>query len=316
MLLLQKTEHPPMLPFSRFSRYFQEVAAQGSLRKAAEVLHVSASAIDRQIIQAERALNIALFERLPTGLKLTAAGELMLDDVRRWRKEYARTVERVGELRGLRRGHVGIALVDALSEGVIPQTIAQIGKDFPQLTFDLGVLDNRDVGDQVAAAAVDVGLMFEPVENSALEKRIAVDFPVGVALPVNHPLRSEDRLSLSQILEFPQILPGVPLIVSERAIALYARHRTNYRQFVTCNDVRIMRSLVRSGAGIGIVSLIDVASDVEERRLAFVPLTGRDARPLTLALCVAPRRQLSRAAQLVIERLTIALKSLRGRLGR
>jgi hypothetical protein len=41
-----------MLPFSRFNRYFQEVANQGNLRKAAEALHVSASAIDRQIIQA------------------------------------------------------------------------------------------------------------------------------------------------------------------------------------------------------------------------------------------------------------------------
>ncbi len=99
-----------MLPFSRFNRYFQEVASQGSLRRAAEVLHVSASAIDRQIIQAERALDIKLFERLPSGLKLTAAGELMLNDVGRWRKEYARTVERLDELRGLRRGHVGIAL--------------------------------------------------------------------------------------------------------------------------------------------------------------------------------------------------------------
>jgi DNA-binding transcriptional LysR family regulator len=305
-----------MVPFSRFNRYFQEVASHGSLRKAAQVLHVSPSAIDRQIIHAERALDIKLFERLPSGLKLTAAGELMLDDVRRWQKEYARTVERVDELRGLRRGHVGIALIDALSEGVVPETIAQIGKEFPYLTFDLEVLDNRDVGNQVAAASVDVGLLFEPIENTALQKRTAVDFPVGVALPTNHPLRSENRLTLSQILPYPQILPGEPLIVHERAVALYGRHRTNYRQFVTCNDVRMMRSLVRSGAGVGILSLIDVASDVDQGRLAFVPLTGRDTRPLTLAVCVAPQRQLSRAANLVIDRLTTALNALRGRLGR
>lgn len=305
-----------MLPFSRFNRYFQEVASQGSLRRAAEVLHVSASAIDRQIIQAERALDIKLFERLPSGLKLTAAGELMLNDVGRWRKEYARTVERLDELRGLRRGHVGIALVDALSEGVIPRTITQIGREFPHLTFDFEVLYNRAVGNQVAAAAVDVGLLFEPVENFALDKLIAIDFPVGVALPVNHPLHAEERLTLSQILPYPQILPGEPLIVHERVAALYARHRLTDRQFVTCNNVKMMRSLVRSGAGVAVLSLIDVASDVDEGRLAFVPLSGRGSRPLTLALCVAPQRQLSRAAHLVIDRLVIALKALRDRLGR
>jgi len=304
-----------MLPFSRFNRYFQEVANQGSLRKAADALHVSASAIDRQIIQAERALDIKLFERLSVGLKLTAAGELMLDDVRRWQKEYARTVERVDELRGLRRGHVGVALVNALSEGIIPQAIAGIAKEYPHLTFDFEVLPNREVANRVAAAAVDVGILFEPVENAALEKRISVDFPVGVALPAQHPLRSETRLSLSQILPYPQILPGEPLIVRERAVRLYARHRVNYRQFVTCNDIKLMRSLVRSGAGVGIMSLIDVASDVDEGRLCFVPLSGRESSPLTLALCVAPQRQLSRAAHLVIERLVAALKAVRGRGG-
>ncbi len=78
----------------------------------------------------------------------------------------------------------------------------------------------------------------------------------------------------------------------------------------------MMRALVRSGAGVAVVSLIDVASDVDEGRLAFVPLSGRGSRPLTLALCVAPQRQLSRAAHLVIDRLVIALKALRDRLGR
>jgi DNA-binding transcriptional LysR family regulator len=206
-------------------------------------------------------------------------------------------------------------LVNALSEGIIPQAIAKIAKEYPHLTFDFEVLPNREVANRVAAAAVDVGILFEPVENAALEKRISVDFPVGVALPTQHPLRSETRLSLSQILPYPQILPGEPLIVRERAVRLYARHRVNYRQFVTCNDIKLMRSLVRGGAGVGIMSLIDVASDVDEGRLSFVPLSGRESSPLTLALCVAPQRQLSRAAHLVIERLVAALKAIRGRAG-
>ena len=92
-----------MTPFWRFTGYFLEVARRGSLRKAAEVLHVSASGIDRQILQAEGLLETALFERLPRGLKLTAAGELLLDDLRPWRKEYMRTLERLDELKGLKR---------------------------------------------------------------------------------------------------------------------------------------------------------------------------------------------------------------------
>ena len=75
-----------MLPFSRFSHYFLELARSGSLRKAAEQLHVSASAINRQILQAEEELGMRLFERLPDGMRLTSAGELLLDDLRRWQR--------------------------------------------------------------------------------------------------------------------------------------------------------------------------------------------------------------------------------------
>src|ERR1700692_2091273 len=125
-----------MFPFSRFSRYFLEVSRQGSLRKAAEVLHVSASAIDGQILHEETSLEAKLFERLPTGLKLTSAGELLLDDLRRWRKDHARTLERIDEIKGLKRGHGGIAVIDALSEGIVALTIAALGEEYPHLTFD------------------------------------------------------------------------------------------------------------------------------------------------------------------------------------
>lgn len=66
-----------MSPFSRFAVYFMEVARHGSLRKTAERLHVSASAINLQILQAKEDLGIPLFEQLPGGMRMTAAGELL-----------------------------------------------------------------------------------------------------------------------------------------------------------------------------------------------------------------------------------------------
>src|SRR5471032_209975 len=146
-----------MSPFSRFSQYFTEVARTGSLRKAAEVLHVSASAINRQILQAEQTLETPLFERLTTGLKLTSAGEILFDDIRRWRKEFSRTRERFDEIQGLRRGHVTISMIAALSEGMVAELIAEVGKEHPYLTFDIRIEDSRNISEQVSSAEVDFG---------------------------------------------------------------------------------------------------------------------------------------------------------------
>jgi DNA-binding transcriptional LysR family regulator len=281
-----------MLPFSRFASYFVEVAQAGSLRKAAEELHVSASAINRQILLAERELDTELFERLPAGLKLTAAGELLLHDLRRWRKEYSRTVERFDELQGMRRGHVSIAVIDALSEGMVASTVAQVGLAYPQLSFDMLVVENRRVADLVAASEVDFGLLLDPTEHGGLEIRALVDVPLGVVVPPDHPV------------------PAAPLIVHERTRALYASHQAEGTERVSCNSIRLMRSLIRDGAGVGVLSLLDVASDVESGALVFVPVRGRRVRPLTLALCVARRRQLSRAAQMVMQQVIAAMETL------
>ncbi len=54
--------------------YFREVARAGSIRKAAGVLNVAASALNRQILNLEAQLGSPLFDRLPGGMRLTVAG--------------------------------------------------------------------------------------------------------------------------------------------------------------------------------------------------------------------------------------------------
>lgn len=182
--------------------------------------------------------------------------------------------------------------------------------DYPQLSFDLQVVENRRVADLVAASEVDFGLLLDPTEHGGLEIRALVDVPLGAVVPPGHPLTANRDVTFGSILEYRQLVPAAPLIVHERTRGLYASHQAEGIERVSCNSIRMMRTLIRSGAGIGVLSLLDVASDVESGALAFVPLRGRRVRPLTLALCVARRRQLSRAAQMVMEQVIAAMECL------
>ncbi|ACT08377.1 transcriptional regulator, LysR family [Dickeya chrysanthemi Ech1591] len=299
-----------MDPFSRFSHYFMAVARSGSLRKAAETLHVSSSAINRQILMAEAEMETLLFERLPAGLRLTTAGELLYSDLRRWKKEYALTRQRFDDLQGLRRGHVSVAMIAALSDGPMIQALASIGRQYPHLTFDIRTHESHTINDLVAQAEVDIGLLLEPLEGRGIEVRAFTEIPIGAVMPPQHKLASEQALTISQLTADRQLLPAAPLMVHERAEALYHRHNLNPAQTTVCNDLRVMKSLVRQGAGVGVLSLLDVYTEVNEGSLAFVPFAHQAVRPLTLALCVAPSRQLSRAAQLVITHFTQVIEQL------
>ena len=69
-------------------KYFVEVARCGSIRKAAQQLFVATSAINRQIRNLEDELGTELFDRLPSGMRLNAAGQRVLQHVQATLHDY------------------------------------------------------------------------------------------------------------------------------------------------------------------------------------------------------------------------------------
>jgi DNA-binding transcriptional LysR family regulator len=86
---------------SRAIMYFDMVRRCRSIREASRRLNVSASAVNRQLLYLEGEIGSPLFERLPTGMKLTPAGEvlarhsiLVIQDAQRTASDPARAAAR------------------------------------------------------------------------------------------------------------------------------------------------------------------------------------------------------------------------------
>ena len=91
---------------SKLLRYLDEVARSGSIRAAAQRLNVASSAVNKQVLMIEEQLGVKLFERLPRGLRLTAAGELMVAHIRQTMNNYRNVEADIRDLQGLRSGEV------------------------------------------------------------------------------------------------------------------------------------------------------------------------------------------------------------------
>ena len=126
----------------RFLRYVDEVARAGSIRKAAEQLHVTASAVNRRIMDLEEELGAPLFERRARGVRLTAAGELFVRYIREQTGDVERMKSQIEDLKGLRRGTVRIACSQALALDFLPREIAAYRAKFPLVQFDVKVFDH------------------------------------------------------------------------------------------------------------------------------------------------------------------------------
>ena len=134
-----------------------------------------------------------------------------------------------------------------------------------------------------------------------------------MVLAPEHPLAGAADLSLGELADERHILPGQPLIVHDRVDLLYRHQDLAPVNRITCNDIRMIKNLIRQGGGVAILSLLDVQQEVHSGQLCFVPLRSKLARPLTLALCIAPARQLSRAAQMTLQHLTRVIEDMHTR---
>lgn len=123
---------------------------------------MSASSIDRQILRVEQELAMPLFERHPTGLRLTAAGELLLHAANNWKKDFTRVCEQLDDLRGLRRGHVRIATIDAINRHFFSTMLKEVHKHYPNISFTLTTINNIHIQQALISGEADFGIMLNP----------------------------------------------------------------------------------------------------------------------------------------------------------
>lgn len=289
-----------MPAFSRFLRYFMAVGRLGSIRRAADELNVSASAIARQILNVEAEIGAPLFERLPSGLRLTAAGEIMMAAGGRWQKNMLDVRAQIEDLRGLKRGHVEMAVIDALAKGAIPAAIQAIKSRYPGITIGVRVLENEDVRKAVADGTVDFGILFEPHSFRDLTVRAFVEVVLGFVTAPDHPLAQTSEARFSACAESPLVVPVEPLAVSQQLAVLEGATGMRIDRTASSDNIQMIISLVLQRVGIGILTSLDVRTEVEAGVLSFTRISDALLRPMTLALCTAAARTPSYAAGLVL----------------
>ena len=189
----------------RIWRYVDEVAKAGSLRQAAERLNVTASALQRRIHDVEEDLGTPLFERLPTGMRLTAAGEAFIRWVRSQASDLERVQSQIEDLTGMRRGLVRVACSQALAAFLLPQEIAAFTADHPLVHFAVSVSDHKSAVAMLRAYDADLALVFQPDRYPEFEPLMAIGQRLMAIMAADHPLALRQTLRLSECADYPMV---------------------------------------------------------------------------------------------------------------
>lgn len=291
-------------------RYFEEVARQGSLRKAAERLHVAASAVNRQILKLEGELGVPLFERLPRGLRLSPAGELILHQVRQWQRDERRLQEYLGEIRGTGCAEVRIATVESLTDQLLPEVLAAFHGRFPRVGFMLMTGMTDAILEQVVTGDADIGLCINPAPTPRVRvvEQVALEF--GAVVAPDHPLAGREALRLKECQDYPAILPSREMFHGSTLQRVLALADIELTPLAAGNRILAIKSLARAGLGIAFLNRLDIARELAHGELLFKPLRDRGIAKARLTLCTHSDRALPMAVAVLAERLREAMLAI------
>jgi DNA-binding transcriptional LysR family regulator len=192
-------------------RYFIEVVRAGSIRKAAEQLHVVPTAVNRQILNLEEELGAPLFERIHNKLKLTPIGEIVLAHARATLRDFDAVRQHIEAVRGLRQGEASLATTTGLAGAFLPGIVQRCRAAHPGIHLKLLDLPIAGVLRAVAEGDAELALAYDVPETTGLRTLFASEWPLGAVVPPGHALADRATTTLADCLGFPLILPAAPM---------------------------------------------------------------------------------------------------------
>jgi len=293
--------------------YFREAARKGSMRKAAESLDITPSAVNRQIIKLEAQMKCQLFERGPEGVSLTAAGETFYRYVQDTHHGLERMLSEIEDLRGIRRGHITIACEEGLGKDFLPQLIAPFSKQYPGVSFSIRVTDMPSITEGVARGDHDIGLAFDPIPHPQVQRRKQVSVSVGAVMLPTHRLATRRSLRLADLVGEPLIIPDAGYAIRQMLDRQFANESSKPLSMrIESNSFETINSLVKMGLGTAVRTRVGIMGELERGELVFVPFTDPGMHTDNIAICTKRKRPLPVAASILIERLIAGLLLLGG----
>lgn len=292
-------------------RYFAAIARHGSMREAAEKLHVAQSALSRQIQKLEEELGAPLFQRHARGVELTSAGEILLSFAQTSLRQVEKVRSEVDALKGLRRGTVHLYAIESVVPHLLPQVIARFNRRYPGINFDISI----DGSDRVLAAVregrTDIGLTFYSQGDPELATAFKLREPLMATMSAQHPLAGKAKVSLAECAVYSIAAP-MPNTGSRIVIDLACKaSNVHLRPTLETNSIPLRIEYLHQGNGITFLPRISVWDRLKSGELVAVPIRDRIINTATIDAVTHVSRQLPLAAEEFLRAIQAELQRLR-----
>jgi DNA-binding transcriptional LysR family regulator len=244
-------------------RVLREVARRGSFSAAAEALSFTQPAISRQIAALELEAGAQLVDRRARGVRLTPAGELLLEHADVILDRLAAAENQLEALAGLAGGRLRLGTFGTANATLIPLAIRAFVAAHPAVELRLVEGWSQALVSRMLAGEVDLAVLATDPAEEEIELEALMDDPLFVALAADHPLARQPEVCMADLrdetwIESHRGTSADSLVQAARAAGVEPRIGFEASNWVG------KQGLVAAGVGVTLIPSVAVATVRED----------------------------------------------------
>ena len=248
---------------------FVAISRTESVSRASEALSLSQSATSTALSELERQFDLQLFDRVGKSLRINETGQQLLPRA-------VELLDRAKEIENLLRGHAGFGhmrIGATLTVGNYLATIlvARFLQEHPESRIQLQVHNTSTIVQQIANHELDLGLIEGDCNHPDIEVQPWIADELVVFSAPNHPLASQRKVLMEQLLQEDWILREKGSGTRETFDRAFHSHHSELKIRLELEHTEAIKRAVESGLGIGCISRLALKDAF--RRGSLVPIS-------------------------------------------
>lgn len=280
-------------------RTFVEVARPGGFTPAANTLHISQSAVSKQVAQLEHNLGTPLFDRLGSHVRLTAAGTVVLQRAEGMLRLQQELLSELDDLSQLTRGELRLGLPLLGSDALFASLFAEYRRRYPNIQVQLLEGGSLVVEQAVLSGELELGGSLTP-KNPTFAYQPFCDEPLDALLPADHPLAEDGSVRLEQLSETPFLLYQRSFVLNDRLLQACQQLGFTPKEGGRSGQSDFLVALVAAGQGVVLLPSV-VARGLVRPGVVRLKLIAPEDLRWDIAFIWREGAYLSRAAQAWLE---------------
>lgn len=288
-------------------KMFCDVVETGSFSRAAQLNHVTQSAVSQQIRALENRYEQKLLSRSARQVTPTPAGERLFRGCKEILARFAEVENEIREQSTEVQGTTSVSTIYSVGLHELAVIQRVLLRTHPKVNLRLNYRRNDQVYDDVILGAAEIGIVAYPQPRAGVDIHAFRDDKLAVVCAPNHPFAQKNKVSLTA-------LSGVPFIAFDREAPtrkaidkLFREKNLEINPIMEMDNVETIKRAVEMGLGVAILPMATTRGEIAQGTLVAKPFAeGTVSRPI--GLLIRKGKYLDRAASAVLEAFRTAAK--------